>query len=354
MPEGQPESPKSELPESECPESQPAQATDKSASSSPSPSQILSDNVTTEAQKTEDLLSDLLKVLSAGWNQLKPVLRTQSIQLLRGTIQLLDKLATTLEAESDVSSTQAPATSAAERLTSPAQQSGVESLRKLLTDILARVKPLLAQLYARWVPILSKLRSRLPEPWNTKFSDQALTGIIAAGLILILWFLTSLQSGKPSQLAAVPAPQRTPLAAWTPPSAVLTPSQERPVVIPVTPAPAGVASAPTVGDIGSSAEPQPSTLQDRVAAVSDRYVEDLILSVQPNVQESRLVIKVSSAWYDLNPSRQDDLAEDVLQRSQDLAFSKLEIKDSQNDIVARSPVVGNKMVVLKRRKSAVG
>jgi hypothetical protein len=62
-----------------------------------------------------------------------------------------------------------------------------------------------------------------------------------------------------------------------------------------------------------------------------------------------LIIKVSSDWYDIKPGKQDKLADEMLSRSAEMDFSKLEITDTKGNIVARSPVVGTHMVILKRQ-----
>ncbi len=53
-------------------------------------------------------------------------------------------------------------------------------------------------------------------------------------------------------------------------------------------------------------------------------------------------------WYSLEKSQQDKLAADILQRSQELNFTHLKIVDSQEKMIARSPVVGNEMIIFHR------
>jgi hypothetical protein len=59
-------------------------------------------------------------------------------------------------------------------------------------------------------------------------------------------------------------------------------------------------------------------------------------------------VKISDIWYNLEKSQQDKLAAEILQRSQELNFIHLEIVDSQKKIIARSPVVGNEMIIFNR------
>jgi hypothetical protein len=77
-------------------------------------------------------------------------------------------------------------------------------------------------------------------------------------------------------------------------------------------------------------------------------VSGLIQSVQANFRVSRLTVKVGDGWYELSEPQQDNLANEMLRRAQELNFSKLEITDPEATLLARSPVVGTEMVILQR------
>ncbi|NJK34558.1 MAG: hypothetical protein HC919_06175 [Oscillatoriales cyanobacterium SM2_2_1] len=89
-------------------------------------------------------------------------------------------------------------------------------------------------------------------------------------------------------------------------------------------------------------------IQSQVAEVSQKYGEALIQSVQTNFRKGRLIVELSDAWYQLDPLQQDRLMTDLWRRSQSLNFKKLFATDPQQQIVARSPVTGSEMVILKR------
>jgi hypothetical protein len=94
-------------------------------------------------------------------------------------------------------------------------------------------------------------------------------------------------------------------------------------------------------------------IQDQVAEISDQYVSGLIQSVQANFRASRLVVKISPGWYGLTHSQQDNLANEIYLKTRDLDFADLEIQDPDNYRLARSPVVGSNMVILKRTREPV-
>lgn len=148
---------------------------------------------------------------------------------------------------------------------------------------------------------------------------------IAAVLVLILLF-------KPS-----PAPR---VVAKKIPSFSNTPSQ--------TVAANDLIAPKEVGAPVSPEQIMVTDIQSQVAAVSKKYGEALIQSVQTNFRLGRLVVQLTDAWYQLNPVKQEQLMADILERSQSLSFKKVLVADPEHNLIARSPAVGNEMVILKR------
>ncbi|MBV9385865.1 MAG: hypothetical protein JOZ78_05490 [Chroococcidiopsidaceae cyanobacterium CP_BM_ER_R8_30] len=264
-------------------------------------------------------------------------LRAQSIKALRGTIQLLEGILIKLEAEP-------PATAR--------ETSGFWN-----------------KLQLGWSGALAKLRSLLPENLSAKLSDTGLTAIIAAIAVLAVWTTSALLSEKPTEVANVPPATSVPTAELTPspeltapkvppatsvPTAELTPLPE--LTAPAEPQPIEVVPLPSEPVPSSSPTleltPEQSliaSIQNQVTEITDQYANGLIQSIQANFRGSSLVIKVGDDWYNLKQSQQDKLAARMLERAKELDFSHLEITDPQGILLARSPVVGNDMVILKRQ-----
>lgn len=89
-----------------------------------------------------------------------------------------------------------------------------------------------------------------------------------------------------------------------------------------------------------------AAIKQEITAIKNQYVEGLVISIEPNFMASRLIVKVSNNWYELEQSNQGSIADDIFREAQKLDFKKLEIIDIQGKIVARSPVVGNNMIIL--------
>lgn len=249
--------------------------------------------------------------------QIQKVLKAQSIKALRGTIGVLEGVVEKLEA--------------------PAADTTPSFLDK-------------SQNW--WSAALNKIRSLLPENISSNLSNTALTGIIAGIAALGVWTTSVLLPGKPQppKVGSAPASELVPAPTITAPPLTTPPELAAP-------------AAPEPIEVTPSPEPEPSpaplveltpeqnliaSIENQVAEISDRYADGLIQSIQANFQGSRLTIKVAQEWYNLKQSQQDKLAARMLERSKELDFIHLEITDPEGTLLARSPVVGSDMVILKR------
>ncbi|MDM9585577.1 MULTISPECIES: hypothetical protein [unclassified Nostoc] len=223
------------------------------------------------------------------------------------------------------------------------------------------------QLQLRWGGLLRTIRLFLPSNLSTKLSDTALTGIVTGVAVILVWTTTTVFTGKPTEIATVPPVEEVPIPTptiTTPPESVAPEPPEE-----ITPPPEVQTTPPT-----PEPEPEPiptpkpiptptptpiieltpeqaliAAIENQVAEISDRVASGLIKSIQANFRTSNLTVKISNDWYTLNESQQDKLAAEILQRSQELDFTHLEIIDSQNRLIARNPVVGTEIVIFKRQ-----
>lgn len=311
-------------------------------------------------------LQKLRQILQRTWSRTEPVLRSQSIKVLRVTIQTLEGALAKLEAPSKTAATEEPPKSAqpiANRESSESQPGSVvspgstseelpeRSSPASFESIADKLRPKLEQLQGWWNKTLGKIRSWLPESINQKLSNTALTGAIVGVLVILFWTTSALFPGKPSRVASVPPSQPSLPATGdltTPPELSAPENSQSVEVSPPSPEP--VATPSPILEL-SPEQQLVADIQTQVTEIGNQYVDCLIQSVQANFQESRLVIKTSNGWYKLNSSQQDQLAGELLNRAQALDFSKLEIIDSQGALLARNPVIGTDMVILKRQSS---
>lgn len=343
-------------------------------------------NVSSTTNKSGTSLEQATQVAQQTWKRTEPVLKVQGIKVLRGTINLLEKVADKLEAQpiqpanpsvagltppvvakppQVVVSTPVDSTTATPKTvidfpssdTSKLDETRISEIIEItpktpeqqilttttpVTDtqestdkpptFVDRFMPSFQSVQTAWNGVLKLIRGLLPASANQKLSDWGLTGAIAGTIVLILWISVAVSPDKPVDVTKLP-----PEEIQTPPE-LKAPKKPEPVEI-VSPKPPVL--TPEQNLIAS--------IQNQVTGITNQYADGLIQSLEVNFPKSLLIIKVSPDWYDIKPGKQDKLADEMLSRSAEMDFSKLEITDTKGNVVARSPVVGTHMVILKRQ-----
>jgi hypothetical protein len=271
------------------------------------------------------------------YQKAQPIWKAKIVQLLRGTIGVLEVTVEKLET---------------------APPPGTEETPSFLQ-----------QLLLRWNGLLRTVRLFLPSNLSTKLSDAALTGIVAGITVIILWTSVTIFTGKPTEVATVPPVKEVPVVTPTittppqstvpepqPPEEITPPPEVRQPPEEITPPLAEPEAIPTPTPTPIiELTPEQAlivAIENQVAETSDRIASGLIKSIQANFRTGNLTVKISDDWYTLKESQQDKLAAEILQRSQQLDFTHLEIIDSQNRLIARNPVVGNEIVIFKRQTTS--
>ena len=279
-----------------------------------------------------------------------PIWKTAIIQVLRGTIGVLETTVVKLETET------------------PA-----DTQKK--TNFLSR-----------WDGFLRTFRLFLPSNISNNVSDTVLTGIFAVIFVVTIGITTFMFIPKSVEVATVPPveevippksiieptptpiiePELTPTPVIEPepnptpnpiiepepnptPNPIIEPEPEPTPVIETETTPTPVVELTPEQALLAAIENQFSDISVSVKNTKDKnIISQLIKPLQANFRTSDLTVKISDIWYELEKSQQDKLAADILQRSQELNFVHLEVVDFQEKIIARSPVVGNEMIIFKR------
>ncbi|MFB2645599.1 hypothetical protein ACE09Y_04895 [Raphidiopsis sp. BLCC-F218] len=71
---------------------------------------------------------------------------------------------------------------------------------------------------------------------------------------------------------------------------------------------------------------------------------ELVQSIKTNFRTSEIVIKITEDWYKLESSQQENLAAQILKSCQEMDLIHVKILNTRNQLIARSPVIGTKMV----------
>jgi len=217
---------------------------------------------------------------------------------------------------------------------------------------------------SRWDGFLRTFRLFLPSNISNNVSDTVLTGIFAVIFVVTIGISTFTFIPKSVEVATVPPveevippksviePEIIPKSVIEPeviPTPVVEPEAIPTPVIETEPTPIPVVELTPEQALLAAIENQFSEISISVKNTKDKnIVSQLIKPLQANFRTSDLTVKISDIWYNLEKSQQDKLAAEILQRSQELNFIHLEIVDFQEKIIARSPVVGNEMIIFNR------
>ncbi|MFO5526492.1 MAG: hypothetical protein ACLBM1_01420 [Cuspidothrix sp.] len=258
----------------------------------------------------------------------QPIWKTAIIQILRGTIGILETTVVKLETETPADSQ---------------QKNGF---------------------FSSWDRFLRTFRLFLPSSISNNLSDRVLTGIFAVLFVVTIGITTFTFIPKSVEIATVP-----PVEEVTTPSPVVEPEPTPTPVIEPEPTPTPVVEPEPTPTPVVEPEPTPTPVveltpeESLLAAIENQFAEisiavkskdkqnmisQLIKPIEANFRTSDLKIKIKDIWYNLEKYQQDKLAADILQRSQELNFTHLEVVDSQDKLIARSPVIGNQMIIFNR------
>ena len=91
-----------------------------------------------------------------------------------------------------------------------------------------------------------------------------------------------------------------------------------------------------------------AVLDNKIRSLNFNDWEDLVESIEPDFERDIVKVTLADRWYQLLEERQNKIATEMLKKSRQLEFRKLQIVDSQNNLLARNPVVGKDVIILRR------
>jgi hypothetical protein len=236
--------------------------------------------------------------------------------------------------------------------TPPSDESWLTEEEEEYIEGLDRLLPTFSKLQNWWDGILARIRKFLPQKVNNNLSDWGLTSFLAVLVVVALISSVLLLPINPPEFPKdiaenlinqldnteeFPPDLSSPDAIANPPELV-APEPVQPIELNEPPA---LPLTPEQSLIGA--------IQQEVKDLTIQYPDGLILAIAPNFLASQLTVTLSNDWYDLNPQRQDNFADTIWQRSQKLAFRKLNLLGPTGGLLARNPVVGDKVIVLERQ-----
>ena len=235
--------------------------------------------------------------------------------------------------------------------TPPSDESWLAEEEEEDIEGLDRLLPTFGGLQNWWDSVLVGIRKFLPRKVNNNLSDWGLTSFLAILVVVALISSVLLLPINPPEFPKEIAenlinkldeteefpPDLSSPDAIANPLELVAPEPAQPIELNEPPP---LPLTPEQSLIGA--------IQQEVKDLTIQYPDGLILAIAPNFLASQLTVTLSNDWYDLSPQRQDNFADAIWQRSQKLAFRKLNLLGPTGGLLARNPVVGNQVIVLER------
>jgi hypothetical protein len=200
----------------------------------------------------------------------------------------------------------------------------------------------LAEGVSLWKQGLRWVRSQLPPNLQRQLSDEILTAIALGSLMLLLALWNPLGAGRSEELVTTaPSPEM--------PSSAASVEADSSALVAAPP----TADASSAAEIVAEAEPTPeqsliADIQERVSRISRSYEADLIQSVEVDLPSNTLGVNLGEVWYGLVANQQDNVAQAIYTQTEGLSLDTLQLRDPEGVVVARDPVVGSNMIILRR------
>lgn len=89
-------------------------------------------------------------------------------------------------------------------------------------------------------------------------------------------------------------------------------------------------------------------IENQVVETTQKYGENLIVGITANFGKNYLLVTLDSEWYNLSNNQQDNLINAIFTEAKTIDFNKLQVEDTNHNLVARSAVIGNKVIIINR------
>jgi hypothetical protein len=123
---------------------------------------------------------------------------------------------------------------------------------------------------------------------------------------------------------------------------------------PTTPSPAPIVASKPTETIPSTPSPEQLFAKSLIAELDrsiGEYPDDIVESISVDLPRDRLIVKVNPQWYAMAEDRQEDLAHRIWQQTRANQLTRLELEDLEGRTVARSPVIGDRAIVIRHHQN---
>jgi hypothetical protein len=91
------------------------------------------------------------------------------------------------------------------------------------------------------------------------------------------------------------------------------------------------------------------SIENQVVEITQKYGENLIVGINADFGNNYLLIILNSEWYNLSNNQQDNLIRAIFSQAKTIDFKTLQVKDTHNNLLARSAFIGDEVIIIKRK-----
>lgn len=92
-------------------------------------------------------------------------------------------------------------------------------------------------------------------------------------------------------------------------------------------------------------------IETQLSDITNKYPDDIIHALQVDSDRNLAIVQLNPVWYLIIDEQQDRVTDRMWLQARANHLTKLELRDGDGNLTARSPVVGKHMVILQRRQS---
>ena len=124
----------------------------------------------------------------------------------------------------------------------------------------------------------------------------------------------------------------------------------QPIAVPVVQSAPAIKPTTQTPEILSPDAQKRAKLRQELDVIAGSLIDNAIVGIRPQFNSHFLAITLNNQWYATAESTQDKLANSLLVIAQIKGFTQIQLEGSDGAVLARSPVVGDGMIILQRSR----
>lgn len=88
-------------------------------------------------------------------------------------------------------------------------------------------------------------------------------------------------------------------------------------------------------------------IEDKLKTITQKYGENMVIKILVDFRENSITIALTDDWQNLKANEKNKLARELFEKAKSLDLYKFSLRDSRGNVLARSAVVGDDVIIIK-------